>query len=176
MPGGSIQELTLCFDTKDHLTKDDLRILLIKSAQELLYQINMNLDIQKFLKMRPFAIESIQIVIYNHDKNRREVYDPEISTAEISQGILNYQTVDSNDTFKYKNEFTETYDEALKAKHMTISEYFLSFAKEELAGKPKIPNKTTLDAHQEALEGSGTSYKSMGDFWSDMGIDRRAKS
>jgi hypothetical protein len=60
-------------------------------------------------------------------------------------------------------------------KHMTISEYFLSFAKEELAGRPKIPNKTTLDAHQEALEGGGTSYESMDDFWSDMGIDRRAK-
>ena len=61
-------------------------------------------------------------------------------------------------------------------KHMTISEYFLSFAKEELDSKPKIPNKTTLEAHREALEGGGTSYKSMGDFWSDMGVDRRAKS
>lgn len=61
-------------------------------------------------------------------------------------------------------------------KHMTISEYFLSFAKEELASKPKIPNKTTLEAHQEALEGGGTSYESMDDFWSDMGVDRRAKS
>ncbi len=65
--------------------------------------------------MRPFTIENIQIIIYNHDKNGREVYDPEISTAEISQGILSYQTADSNDTFKYKNEFTETYEEALKA-------------------------------------------------------------
>lgn len=61
-------------------------------------------------------------------------------------------------------------------KHMTISEYFLSFAKEELSSKPKIPNKTTLEAHQEALEGGGTSYESMDDFWSDMGVDRRAKS
>jgi hypothetical protein len=61
-------------------------------------------------------------------------------------------------------------------KHMTISEYFLSFAKEELASKPKIPNKTTLEAHQEALEGGGTSYESIDAFWSDMGIDRRAKS
>lgn len=61
-------------------------------------------------------------------------------------------------------------------KHMTISEYFLSFAKEELGSKPKIPNKTTLEAHQEALEDGGTSYESMDDFWSDMGVDRRAKS
>jgi len=59
-------------------------------------------------------------------------------------------------------------------RHMTISEYFLSFAKEELSSKSKIPNKTTLEAHQEALEDGGTSYESMDDFWSDMGIDRRA--
>lgn len=61
-------------------------------------------------------------------------------------------------------------------KQMTISEYFLSFAKEDLVKKSKIPNQTTLEAHQEALEGGGTSYDSMDDFWSDMGIDRRAKS
>lgn len=60
-------------------------------------------------------------------------------------------------------------------KHMTISEYFLSMAKEELANKPKTPNKTTLAAHQEALDGKGTTYDSMDDFWVDMGVERRAK-
>jgi hypothetical protein len=61
-------------------------------------------------------------------------------------------------------------------KHMTISEYFLSFAKEEMGTKPKIPNKRTLAAHQEALEGGGTSYETLEDFWKDMGVKRRAKS
>lgn len=61
-------------------------------------------------------------------------------------------------------------------RHMTISEYFLSFAKKELSTRPKIPNKTTLAAHQEALDGGGTEYASMDDFWTDMGVERRAKS
>lgn len=64
-------------------------------------------------------------------------------------------------------------------KNMTISEYFLSFAmeeKKELASKSKIPNKKTREAHQEALEGGGTSYESMDDFWANMGITKRAKS
>jgi hypothetical protein len=61
-------------------------------------------------------------------------------------------------------------------KHMTISEYFLSLAKEELASKSKVPNKTTLAAHQEALDGGGTAYDSMDDFWADMKVERRAKS
>ncbi len=35
MPGGPIQKLALCFDTKYPLTKEQLRELLIKSAHEL---------------------------------------------------------------------------------------------------------------------------------------------
>ena len=60
-------------------------------------------------------------------------------------------------------------------KHMTISEYFLSMAKKEFPNESKIPNKTTLTAHQEALNGEGTAYESMDDFWKDMEIERRAK-
>lgn len=54
----------------------------------------------------------------------------------------------------------------------TDKHHFLSFAEKEIFRKSKILNKTTLEAHQEALEGGGTSYESMDDFWSDMGVDR----
>ena len=115
MPGGPIQELTLCFDTKHPYNKEQLREVLIKSAQELLKQVNENNEIQEFLKEHPFNLRNIQIIIYNSDKDGREVYDPGISTAEISQGILTYQTVDATDTFKYKKETEESYEDALKA-------------------------------------------------------------
>jgi hypothetical protein len=115
MPGGPIQELALCFDTKYPHNKEQLRGLLIKSANELLNQVNENEEIQKFLKERPFTIKNIQIIIYNHDKEGREVYDPGIATAQISEGVLTYRTVDSTDTFKFKQQFEESYEEALKA-------------------------------------------------------------
>ncbi len=115
MPGGSIQELTLCFDTKYPHNKEQLRELIIKSAQELLYQVNENKEIQDFIKTKPFTIKNIQIIIYNHDKNGRSLRDPEISNAQILQGVLNYSTIDPEDSFKYKNEFEESYEEALKA-------------------------------------------------------------
>jgi hypothetical protein len=114
MPGGPIQKLTLCFDAKN-LTKEKLRELLIKFAQELLDQVIANEEMQQFLAIKPFTIKNIQIMIFNHDSNNRELYDPGISTAEISNGILTYQTTDRNETCKYKNEFTETYEEALQA-------------------------------------------------------------
>lgn len=115
MPGGPIQKLALCFDTKYPYTKEKLRELIIKTAQELLNQVNENKEIQEFIKEPPFTINNIQIIIYNHDKNGRSLRDPEISNAQILQGILSYSSIDPQDSFKYKNEYEETYEEALKA-------------------------------------------------------------
>lgn len=115
MPGGPIQELSLCFDTKFINTQDQLRELLIMSAQEFLRQVNGDNDIQEFLKERPFTIKNIQIIIYNHDKDGREVYDPNISAAQIARGILIFRTVDKADLFTFKDQFEESYEDALKA-------------------------------------------------------------
>lgn len=115
MPGGPIQKLVLCFDTKYPRNKEQLRELLIKSANELLNQVKENEEIQVFLKDQSFNIKNIQIIIYNHNKEGWEVYDPGFATAQISEGILTYRTVDSTDTFKFKQQFEETYEEALKA-------------------------------------------------------------
>jgi hypothetical protein len=60
---------------------------------------------------------NVQIIIYNHDKNGRSLRDPEISNAQILQGVLTYSTIDPEDSFKYKNEFEESYEESLKALH-----------------------------------------------------------
>ena len=115
MPGGPIQELTLCFQTKWPQTKQQLTKLLIQTAEELLDNVNKNKEIQKFIKNPPFTIKNVQIIIFNNDKSGREVYDPGISTAEISRGVLKYRTFDIIDTFKLKQELRETYEEGLRA-------------------------------------------------------------
>lgn len=53
-------------------------------------------------------------------------------------------------------------------KHMTISNYFLSMAREEMANKP---NKATIEAMKELDDGGGHSFGSMKDFWGKMGIN-----
>lgn len=78
-------------------------------------QVTENQEIQEFLKERPFTIRNVGIVIYNRDKYGLSMQDPQISVADISHGILNYSTIDPRDTFKYKNEYEETYEEALQA-------------------------------------------------------------
>ncbi len=113
MPEGIIGELTLTFDTNDKLSKEQLRKLLIECAKELVAQVKMNNSIEPFLAKTPFSIENVQIIIYNHDKEGRGLRDPEISTAEISHGVLTYRTLDPNDRFRFKNQFEETYNEAV---------------------------------------------------------------
>lgn len=115
MPEGVISELVLAFDTKDTLTKTALRKLLLECAQELVNAVNSNPNIQPFLEESPFTVKNVQIIIYNHDKDGRELYDPEISTAQISEGILTYRTTDPVDDFKFKHNFEESYEEALRA-------------------------------------------------------------
>lgn len=114
MPSGVIQILTLAFDTKIQHSKEGLRQLLIKSAYELLNQVNANDNVQSHLINSPFTLENVQIIIYNKDNNRNVGNDPIIATAEISDGILTYRTIDPEDTFKFKNRFTESYAEAIK--------------------------------------------------------------
>lgn len=114
MPGGPIRELFLSFDTEEYCSQEKLRLLLIKCANELVTQVNANKDIKKFLLKTPFTIENVDIVIYNLDKNGREAYDPLIATSQIARGVLTYRTIIRTDTIKIKNEFKETYDEALK--------------------------------------------------------------
>src|SRR5262249_43662030 len=114
MPGGPLRKLNLAFATNSPLSREHLRMLLIEIANELVNQVNMNVEIQPFLKEPPFSNKNVQIIIYNYSKDGREVYDPEISTAQINESILEYLTNDPENTFKYKNQFEETYEEALK--------------------------------------------------------------
>ncbi len=113
MPGGPILEITLCFQTKCAHTQDQLRELLIKSAQELVNQVNNNEEIQQFLTEPPFSLKNVQIIIFNHDASGRELYDPYLCGGEISNEELKYRSVDINDTFKYNHEYKESYEEAL---------------------------------------------------------------
>jgi len=114
MPGGAVQKLTLCFQVKTFLSRNQLRILLIECGEELLRQIKSNKHIQRFLVKNPFTIKEIGIVIYNKDKEGNEPYDPLIATAEISGGILTFRTTDPNNTHTFNNRFKETYEEALE--------------------------------------------------------------
>lgn len=115
MPSGVIHKIGLAFSTRDILTRDELRVLLIDCAQIMLKEITSNAEIQPFLVKRPATLDNVQIILYNQDKDGGDRYDPEIATAQISNGILNYTTLDGDVPIgPYKNRYNETYEEALK--------------------------------------------------------------
>ncbi len=71
----------------------------------------------------------------------------------------------------------KTYIKMLAAKaHMTLGEFILSYLRADFPSRKQKSNKATLAAHKEALDGKGTAYETMDEFWADMGVKPRAKS
>jgi hypothetical protein len=81
MPGGPIRKLYLDFSVKGPLSQDALRNLLIKCAQAVVSCVNSNEEIQQYLYEKPFTVNNVRIVIYNHDKKNNWVYDPYIGLS-----------------------------------------------------------------------------------------------
>lgn len=113
MPGGVIKVLMIDFRSRSHLSKEELRKLLIESAQEIVNQAEKNEKIEEYLEKPPFELKNVQIIIHNYGKQGEDLYDPDISTAQISKNILDYATFSPEDPYQYKNEYEETYEEAL---------------------------------------------------------------
>lgn len=114
MPGGPIKTINLSFTSYQSYSKDDLRSLLIKIADKVVVEVNKNKEIQKFLLKTPFNEKNVNIVIFNYNEKREKLYDPAICGAQISEDGLMYRTNDIEVKFKYKNEYEETYEEALR--------------------------------------------------------------
>lgn len=63
------------------------------------------------------------------------------------------------------------YIKMLAAKaHLNLSELILSYLRMDFPKKSKKPNKDTLQAHEEALNGGGVDCESLEDFWEQMGV------
>lgn len=113
MPRGNIKLLGLDFQFYHPLNKETIRQILINCAQEFLTMINSDEEIRPYLKKYPFEMEDINIILFMKDENREEVYDPGISTAQISHNKLTYYTVSEENTLRYKSRISESYEEAL---------------------------------------------------------------
>ena len=114
MPGGTVKKLSLSFNSYENLSKDQLRKITLDFIEKLLNNINSNSDIQPFLVKRPFTIENVSFFIANYDSKGYQLNDPEIGYSYYSNGKLVYKTYDPEKEFGYKNEFEETYEEALQ--------------------------------------------------------------
>ena len=115
MPGGDVRQMCLSFNTKDRLSKAELRKLLLVCADELLNQVNIDAVLRPALTTYPFTEKNVEIIIYNHDRHGHRSFFPDISNCELSSGKLEYASIDPEDIYRVASDVEETYQEAVEA-------------------------------------------------------------
>ncbi|MFZ0565164.1 MAG: hypothetical protein WAM28_03165, partial [Chlamydiales bacterium] len=115
MPGGIVKLMGLDFQICGPLTKENIRKILISSAQELLLNINSNTEIRPYLETYPFTIKNVEMNLFILDSSRIRLDHPHIGIAGIVDGGLDYLTLVSIENIPKKiTESQETYEEAIK--------------------------------------------------------------
>jgi hypothetical protein len=112
MPGGVINELGLIFDIYRALTKEEIREILVGCVEAFLQEINSNEEIRPHLKVFPFTAKNVSISLGIYQADRKEIYDPGISSAWASNGKIRYNTKNKHQKYGYKNEYRESFEEA----------------------------------------------------------------
>jgi hypothetical protein len=112
-PGGIIERAGLIFTTKENLSKELLRQILVDCSMELLSQMNSNPNVQPFVERFPLTIRNVKIVIHNKDKTNRDIFFPDTSTASLENGLLLFDSW-TRGLLKIEEKSQETFEEALK--------------------------------------------------------------
>lgn len=112
----SVNMLGFGLDINRPLTREEARVILLDCIQELITTVNENEQIRPFLKNYPFTTKNIRVSVYSSQPDWGFVYDPYITVASISESNeVYYRTKDKDPAKKYvyKNEYHESYEEAL---------------------------------------------------------------
>lgn len=116
MPRGVVKILGLDFQMLGPRSREDIREILINSVQDFLLFVNSNEEVRPYLENYPFEIKNVEITLFFINSKRMELNDPYIGIAGISEGKLDYQIlIDTDGIPSIKNEYVESYDEALNA-------------------------------------------------------------
>lgn len=109
-----IHQMGIKLQTSYPLEKDEARRLIINTTEEFLRDINQNEKIRPFLEVYPFTPKNTSMTIFSSRSDNGIVYDPYIVVASIQKGKVVFKTNDPENRYKYKNIYTESYEEALK--------------------------------------------------------------
>lgn len=110
--------LEISFHIRRSILKEELRYMLIDSADEFLKNINSSEKIKPFLKNYPFAYKNVGIIFYIYDNAGYDLCHPNITIAEIVSGKLTFRTNDPENTNRYKETTKESIEEALQLINM----------------------------------------------------------
>lgn len=113
---GPMQSITLSFKVKGILSKEQVRKILVTSAQRVLELAKEVPDLEECLAEPPFGIKNFHIILFMTNSDGTYLQDPCISVGRLSDGLIMYKTYDPEfKSPKTKNCYEETYEEALQA-------------------------------------------------------------
>jgi hypothetical protein len=115
MPGGVVKLLGLDFHIRGPLSREEIRKILIESAQDFLTMVNSDEAVRSYLENYPFKIENVHITLFCIDSRGFKLDDPYIGIAGIARGELDYKILITTDIPSIKSEFEESYEEAMEA-------------------------------------------------------------
>lgn len=118
---GDIQQITLDYEICLNLNVEEARILFIKHAEALLFQINNDLEIRRYLHNYPFTSRNIFFKLTFSTANGAFVDPPYIAfvTLDTKRNFVRYLVHDiKNDSLK--TVYEEPYDDALRIYHETL--------------------------------------------------------
>lgn len=109
-----VYQISISFQIKHPLTLEEARIILTDCAQEIIDEINACKELRPYLKDYPATIKNIDLAIYSSQPDGSSVYDPFIVVASVgSKGKIWFATREKDEPYKYKNEYTESFEEAV---------------------------------------------------------------
>lgn len=114
MPSGVVGKLGLDFQVRGAISKDEARKILIESTEYFLEIINSHEELQPYLKNYPFTAGNIGIILFIVDHSGNHVFHPNIDTAQVFCGELEYTTTKEETPLKYFTEVRESYEVAFK--------------------------------------------------------------
>jgi hypothetical protein len=110
----SVYMIGLTFQIYHIMDQAEARERIVDCVEEILNAINGNQEIRPYLKNYPFTTKNLQVAISVKQSDGRDVFDPDFEMVFIFESDdIDYCTVDSANTRRYKNQYRESYKEAL---------------------------------------------------------------
>ena len=125
MCGGPIRLISLCFQVVGPLTRNEVRRLLFFIANEMILQAKRIPNLDTYLAAPPFSLKNVQVVLFQVDEWNAGLRHPIFNACSFDGDSLSYDATDpvGGPWAPYKEEITETYEEALEALRKEYEQY-----------------------------------------------------
>lgn len=110
-----LEEVFLAFERRGPpLTEQEARNLIVSCENEFIEAVNHNDELRPFLKVYPFTVENVNLVIHNCEPDGQDAIHPFIaSVGTMALGKVAYFTRNKENPIRFESKKYETFAEAV---------------------------------------------------------------